>query len=113
MSKRDIKVILKDILDEIIKIEKFTKDVNYEKFLNDEMRYYAVIRCLEIVGEAVRQLPEDFKTNYPSIEWRKIVDLRNILIHEYFGVEPEIIWDIVKNKIPILKQFIEEILKKI
>ena len=53
MSKRDIKVILKDILDEVTKIEKFTKDVNYEKFLNDEMRYYAVIRCLEIIGEAV------------------------------------------------------------
>ena len=53
MSKRDIKVILKDILDEVTKIEKFTKDVNYEKFLNDEMRYYAVIGCLEIIGEAV------------------------------------------------------------
>uniref|UniRef100_A0A7V5XI36 DUF86 domain-containing protein n=1 Tax=Thermodesulfobacterium geofontis TaxID=1295609 RepID=A0A7V5XI36_9BACT len=53
MSKRDIKVILKDILDEVTKIEKFTKDIHYEIFLNDEMRYYAVIRCLEIIGEAV------------------------------------------------------------
>jgi len=57
MSKRDIKVILKDILDEVVKIEKFTKNVNYEKFLNDEMRYYAVIRCLEIIGEAVNFNP--------------------------------------------------------
>jgi uncharacterized protein with HEPN domain len=74
------------------------------------MRYYAVIRCLEIIGEAVRQLPKDFKRKYPSIEWRKMVDLRNILIHEYFGIEPEIIWDVVKNKIPILKNSIEKIL---
>ena len=71
------------------------------------MRYYAVIRCLEIIGEAVRQLPEDFKQKYSYIEWRKIVDLRNILIHEYFGIEPEIIWDIVKNKIPTLKTFLK------
>jgi uncharacterized protein with HEPN domain len=74
------------------------------------MRYYAVIRCLEIIGGAVRQLPEDFKQKYSNIEWRKIVDLRNILIHEYFGIEPEIIWDIVKNKIPPLKAFIRMLL---
>jgi uncharacterized protein with HEPN domain len=110
MSKRDAKIILKDILDEIVKIEKFTKDIDYEDFISDEMRYYAVIRCSEIIGEAVRQLPKDFKRKYPSIEWRKIVDLRNILIHEYFGIEPEIIWDVVKNKIPILKNSIEKIL---
>jgi uncharacterized protein with HEPN domain len=69
-----------------------------------------VIRCLEIISEAVRQLPEDFKQKYSNIEWRKIVDLRNILIHEYFGIEPEIIWDIVKNKIPALKAFIKMLL---
>jgi len=74
------------------------------------MRYYAVIRCLEIIGEAVRQLPEDFKQKYSNIEWRKIVDLQNVLIREYFGIEPEIIWDIVKNKIPALKAFIKMLL---
>jgi uncharacterized protein with HEPN domain len=63
-------------------------------------------------GEAVRQLPVDFKQKYSYIEWRKIVDLRNILIHEYFGIEPEIIWDIVKNKIPTLKTFIKILLEE-
>jgi len=110
MSKRDIKVILKDILNEINKIDEFTKDINIEEFIKDEMRYYAVVRCLEVIGEAVRQLPEDFKKSHSDIEWRKIVDLRNILIHQYFAIEPEIIWDIVKNKIPILKCFIEKLL---
>ncbi len=112
MSKRDVKVILKDILSEIMKLEKFTNEINYEAFVEDDMRYYAVIRCLEIIGEAVRQLPEDFKQKYSYIEWRKIVDLRNILIHEYFGIEPEIIWDIVKNKIPTLKTFIKILLEE-
>jgi len=109
MSKRDEKIILKEILDEINKIVKFTENVAYETFIVDEMRYYAVIRCLEVIGEAVRQLPEDFKKKYSEIEWRKIVDLRNILIHQYFGIESEIIWDIVKSKIPILKSFIEKV----
>jgi len=112
MSKRDVKIILKDILNEINKIDKFTKDIAYEAFVCDEMRFYAVLRCLEVIGEAVRQLPEDFKKIHSEIEWRKIVDLRNILIHQYFGIESEIIWDVAKNKIPVLKHFIEEILKE-
>jgi len=112
MSKRKVRIILKDILNEINRIEKFTKDVDYETFINDDIRYYAVIRCLEVIGEAVRQLPEEFKKKYNEIEWRKIVDLRNILIHQYFGIEPEIIWDVLKNKVPFLKRLIEEILNK-
>ena len=111
MSKREVRIILKDILNEINRIERFIKDVDYETFISDDMRYYAVIRCLEVIGEAVRQLPEEFKKNHNEIEWRKIVDLRNILIHQYFGIEPEIIWDVIKTKVPILKHFIEEILE--
>lgn len=74
MSKRDVNVILKSILSEIMKLEKFTNGIDYEAFVKDDMRYYAVIRCLEIIGEGVRQLPEDFKQQYSNIEWRKIVD---------------------------------------
>jgi len=112
MSKRDIKIILKDILKEIDNISKFTESINYENFVSDEMRYYATIRCLELIGESVRQLSEQFKEANPEIEWRKIVDLRNILIHEYFEIEPEIIWDVIKNEIPNLKYFILEYLDK-
>jgi Uncharacterized conserved protein len=112
MSKRVIKIILKDILKEIDNISKFTESINYENFVSDEMRYYATIRCLELIGESVRQLSEQFKEANPEIEWRKIVDLRNILIHEYFEIEPEIIWDVIKNEIPNLKYFILEYLDK-
>jgi len=112
MSKRDIKIILKDILKEIDNISKFTEGINYENFVSDEMRYYATIRCLELIGESIRQLSEEFKKANPEIEWRKIVDLRNILIHEYFEIEPEIIWDVIKNEIPNLKYFILEYLDK-
>jgi len=71
MSKRETRLILKDILNEINRIERFIKDVDYKTFISDEMRYYAVIRCLEIIGEAVRQLPEEFKKEHNEIEWNK------------------------------------------
>ncbi|HEC86588.1 MAG TPA: DUF86 domain-containing protein, partial [Thermoplasmatales archaeon] len=63
-----------------------------------------VIRNLEIIGEAVKNLPDDIKKDYPEVEWRKIAGLRDILIHAYFGVDLEVIWDIVKNKVPELKR---------
>lgn len=110
MSKRETGIILRDILEQIEKLEKFIAYTDYEVFVNDDMRYYASLRCLELIGEAVRQLPAEFKEKYPEMEWGKIIDLRNIIIHEYFGIESEIIWDIVKNKVPELKRFIEGIL---
>jgi len=98
MSKRDVGIILKDILNEINRIERFIKDVDYETFISDDMRYYAVIRCLEVIGEAVRQLPEEFKKKHNEIELRKIIDLRDVLIHQYFGIKPEhLIEEILKG----------------
>ena len=110
MSKRETVIILRDILDQIEKLERFIANTDYDGFVNDDMRYYASLRCLELIGEAVRQLPAEFKEKYSEIEWGKIVDLRNIIIHEYFAIESEIIWDIVKNKAPELKKFINGIL---
>ncbi|MFP4461229.1 MAG: DUF86 domain-containing protein [Thermotogota bacterium] len=101
---RDYSLYLNDILSAIIKIEKYSKDSSYERFQLDGMLQDAVIRNLEIIGEAVKKLPDSIKKNYKEIEWRKIAGIRDILIHEYFGVDAEIVWDVVKNKLPELKQ---------
>jgi len=101
---RDYKVYLLDILSAIKKIEKYTSTHTLTRFYNDELVVDAVVRNLEIIGEAVKNLPEAFKSKHQQIEWKKIAGLRDILIHEYFGVDQEILWDIVKNKLPQLKK---------
>lgn len=79
--------------------------------MEDELIQDGVVRNLEIIGEAVKHIPEDVKKNYPDIEWRKIAGLRDILIHAYFGIDLDVVWDVVKNKIPELKEKVENILK--
>lgn len=110
MSKRDAKILLQDIMDEIERIERFTASLSFEEFKKDDLVYYATLRCLEIIGEAVKALPEDLKERYGEVEWRKIAGLRDVIIHGYFGIDPEIIWDVVKKKVPELKVVIEAML---
>ena len=107
---QDYKAYLRDIFGAIGKIERYTENMNLEDFSNNELIQDGVIRNLEIIGEVVKNLPDDIKKNYPEVEWRKIAGLRDILIHAYFGVDLEIIWDIVKNKVPELKEMVREIL---
>ncbi len=104
---------MRDILEAIGKIERYTENMNFEDFSNNELIQDGVIRNLEIIGEAVKNLPDDIKKDYPEVEWRKIAGLRDILIHAYFGVDLEIIWDIVKNKVPELKEMVRKILSNL
>ena len=92
------------------RIEKYTESINFEEFRNSELIQDGVVRNLEIIGEAVKNIPEDIKRNNPDVEWRKIAGLRDILVHAYFGIDVEVVWDIVKNKVPELKGKIEKIL---
>lgn len=109
---REYKAYLRDILEAIRKIERYSEDISFEEFVDDELIQDGIVRNLEIIGEAVKYIPEDAKKDYPEVEWRKIAGLRDILIHAYFGIDVEVIWDIVKNKIPNLKEKIEKILSK-
>lgn len=113
MSKRDFKLFLKDMLEGIQKIMKYTKGKSYEEFVNDELLVDGVIRNLEVLGEAAKNIPQSFRKNYPDVEWKKIAGLRDILIHEYFGIDYEVLWDIIQNKIPKINEDIQVILEEL
>ncbi len=85
-------------------------DLSLEEFLANETLRRAVVRSLEIIGEAAKKVPEDFRTSYPSIEWRAMSGMRDRLIHDYFGVDYELVWDVVQNRIPTLRHQISSIL---
>ncbi len=106
---QEYRVYIEEILEAIQQIESYTLNMSYEDFARNRMVLDAVLRNLEIIGEAVKNIPYDAKKKYRSIEWKKIAGLRDILIHEYFGIDVEIIWDIVKNKVPQLKMLLKQI----
>lgn len=109
---RDSKIYFEDIVQAIKKIQNYTKDMSLSKFKKDHLVKDAVLRNLSIIGEAANHISSLDKKNIPNIEWRNIIGLRNILIHEYFGIDDEIIWDVVKNHLPDLKKEIKRYLRK-
>lgn len=113
MSKRDIKLFIYDIKDSLEAILSYVALMNLETFMIDRKTYSAVIREFEIIGEATKYLPEDLTQKYNEIEWRDIKDFRNLLIHEYFGVDHEIIWNTICKDVPKLKITIDQIITEI
>ena len=107
---RDFKLYLEDILEAVARIERYTAGQSFQQFSHDEKTVDAVVRNLEVIGEAVKRIPEEIRQKHPSMEWRKIAGLRDILVHEYFGIDAEIIWDIVQNKLPLLEQSVRSLL---
>lgn len=104
MSPRPIDLLLADIWEAIEKIERYTRDLDHESFIADEKTVDAVARNLEIIGEASNRLPEDFKSQHSDFEWRRIVGLRHRIVHDYFGIDLEIIWQILQEDLPTFKQ---------
>lgn len=94
---------MQHILDAISEIENYTKGVDFAQFSSNSMLFNACVRQLEIVGEAVNRLSDDLIANNPDVEWRKVTGLRNMLIHEYFGIDDKLIWSIIQKNIPDLK----------
>ncbi|MCX9081845.1 MAG: DUF86 domain-containing protein [Candidatus Methanoperedens sp.] len=110
--QREHDLFLKDILLAIRKIENYTEKLTYEEFLKDELRQDGVVKNLEVIGEAVKNIPQDIKNKKPEIEWKKIAGLRDILTHEYFGINFEIVWDVIMKKIPDLKKSVADLLSE-
>jgi len=110
-EKREFRDYLSDIFDTIEKIEGFTKDISFEAFAENDMRVFAVVRALEIIGEAAKNVPVNIKENYPSVPWKEMAGTRDKLIHSYFGVDLNVVWKTIIKNLPPLKEQISEILK--
>jgi len=109
---RDYRLYLEDILEAAQKVENYIEGLTFQQFTKDEMRLDAVLRNLEIIGEATKNLPPAIRNKYSAVDWRKIAGLRDIVIHTYFNVDRNIIWDIVQNKLPNLRRYVAEILEQ-
>jgi uncharacterized protein with HEPN domain len=110
---RDILDFLEDAVDAMEKAEQFISEMSYEEFKKDDKTIFAVIRALEIIGEAIKHVPDDFRNNYPDVPWRDISGMRDVLIHDYFGIDIETVWETVITNIPKTKPLIEMILKRL
>lgn len=107
---RDYKILLEDVLEAIGNVEQFVGSATRDQFQEDKKTVHAVVRNLEVIGEAVKGVPADLRDRYPSVPWQRIAGLRDILIHHYFEIDLDIVWDIVSHKLPELRTQIEAVL---
>lgn len=109
---RDPLLYVEDINEACEKVKSYSQGLKREEFFQDDMRVDAVVRNLEIIGEAVRQIPEPVRSAMPEVPWTQIAGMRNVLAHAYFGIDPDIVWDVVANKIDPLSKAIATYLAK-
>jgi len=103
---------VEDIIEAMNDALKFTENIEYEDFIKDKKNVYAVIRAIEIIGEAVKKIPNEIKKDYPQIPWKEMAGMRDKLIHEYFGVDLKKIWNTLKKDIPNLRPLFNKIVKR-
>lgn len=108
---RNIQLYLKDILNSIRKIKRYTSQKTQRELLEDEQAFDAVVYNLQIIGEAARKIPEEIRNRQPQIEWKNLIGIRNIITHAYFSIDDEVVWDIIQTKLDPLQSCIEEILE--
>jgi len=109
-NKRHYSLFFEDTIDAMNKIESYIKDLDYDSFSQNNMIIDAVVRNLEIIGEAIKNIPDNIIDKYPDIPWKRMIGLRNIVIHAYFGIDLENIWKIITDNIPEVKPEIVKIL---
>lgn len=109
-KRRDFLLFLEDIMTCIEKLEKYTKDLTFDQFSKNEMAVDAVIRNFEVIGEAVKKIPKEVKQKYSDVEWNEAAGFRDVLIHDYFGIDLEAVWDTLKKNVPALKEKLTKVL---
>jgi len=109
---RDFRVYLEDILEAAGAAREFVAGMGKEELGKDRRTRDAVVRNLEIIGEALKKLPPQTKRDHPEVEWKKIAGLRDILVHDYFGIDMDIVWDVVQSKLPVLAEQVRRILEE-
>ena len=110
--KRDYRDYINDILESINDTENFVAGLSFEEFVKDKKTMNAAVRSLEILGEAAKNIPEKIKKKHPKIPWKEMAGMRDKLIHEYHGVDHQIVWTVIKEELPPLKSQIEKIAEK-
>ena len=108
-KKRNVQLFLDDILEYIRKIKAYTQNMGYGAFILDENTKDAVLRNLEVIGEATKNIPDEIKERYPKVNWKSITGIRDKLIREYFGVSTPIVWETIESDIPVFESRIEKI----
>lgn len=111
--KREIGDYVEDIIDAMDKAMEFVKEMSYDEFIRDDKSSFAAVRAIEIMGEAVKNIPQGVKKKRLSIPWREMAGMRDKIIHEYFGIDSKIVWETVKERIPKIRPLFEEMLKDI
>ena len=109
MSRRATPLLVDDIWEAIEKVERYIAGLKHDDFVTDDKTVDSVVRNLEIIGEAANRLPEAFRNEHAEIEWRQIIGLRNRIVHDYFNIDMEIVWEIVQNDLPIFKSKLSQI----
>lgn len=102
MSNRSPELLIEDIFEAAQKIQRYSAGVTFDEFVSDEKTIDAVVRNFEIIGEAANRLPNEFRTQYPNINWDRIRGFRNRIVHDYFGIDYSIVWKIIENYLPKL-----------
>ena len=109
--RRNIALYLKDIIQNMQDAEEFIRDIAHENFANDKKTFNAVVRAIEVIGEAAKNISPGLRRKYPNVPWKEMAGMRDKVIHSYFGVDQEAVWIAVKSRIPAIKPVIEGILE--